>query len=150
MFNELSYEILFNICIFMDRQEDLYCFLEAIGKEEYYEKISKNIFLYYIEKLKKYYNRIKSKKEYINPEQEEDEIDFYLNFYLYDLVNNNNINFNYYDDDNGYGPYENIPYDNTNSFTCLCSKMIKEYNITDPKILNDNSFILTINTFLNL
>lgn len=72
-----------------------------------------------------------------------------VNFYLYDLVNNN-INFNYYDDDNEYDSYENIPYDNTNSFTCLCSKMIKEYNITDPKILNDNSFILTINTFLNL
>lgn len=32
MFNELSYEIIFNICIFMDRQEDLYSFLEAIGK----------------------------------------------------------------------------------------------------------------------
>lgn len=148
MINDLPYETLFNICIFMDRQEDLYCFLEAIGKDEYYEKFSKNIFLYYIEKLKKYYRHIKNKKEYIKHENEEDEIDFYLNFYLYDMINNN-INSNYYDDDS-YDPYEDIPYDNTNRFTCLCSKMIKEYNITDPKILNDKSFILTINTFLKL
>lgn len=149
MINDLPYETLFNICIFIDRQEDLYDFLEAIGKDEYYEKISKNIFLYYIEKLKKYYNHIKSKKEYIKHKNEEDEIDFYLNFYLHDMINNN-INFNYYDNDNGYDTYEDVPYDNTNSFTCLCSEMIKEYNITNSKILNDKSFILTINTFLNL
>lgn len=85
MINIIPYEILFNICKFMPRQEDLYCLLEAIGKEEYYDEFSKNIFIYYIKKLKKYYKDIKSKKEYIHPENEEDEIDFYLNFYLYKI-----------------------------------------------------------------
>lgn len=149
MFNDIPCEILFNICIFLPSQEDLYCFLEAIGKEEYYSKISKNIFLHYIEELKNYYKYIKCKKEYIKPENEEDEIDFYLNFYLYDIINNN-IKFNDYDNCSGYDPYDDLPYDDTNKFTCLCSEMIKEYNIKDKKILNDESFILKINTLLNL
>lgn len=148
MINIIPYEILFNICKFMPRQEDLYCLLEAIGKEEYYDEFSKNIFIYYIKKLKKYYKDIKSKKEYIHPENEEDEIDFYLNFYLYNMINNN-INFNDHDDI-GYDSSDDVPYDDTNNFTRLCSKIIKEYNITDREILKDESFVLIINSFINI
>jgi hypothetical protein len=138
---KLNYDILFNTCLFINKQEDLYNFLCAINKEQYYEEFCKKIFLHYIEILKKYYIYIKNKKKYIKPENEEDELDFYLNLYLYDIINNK-INYNDH--------YESSPFDDTNTFTRLCSEMIKEYNIIDEKILDDEYFIFKINSILNL
>lgn len=48
---------------------------------------------------------------------EENENDLNLTFYLYNMINNNI--------DSNYDPYEDIPYDNTNRFTCLCPQIIK-------------------------
>jgi hypothetical protein len=141
----IPYEIILNISVFIYDQQDLYDFLEAINKIDYFDEISKFVFLHYVKKLKKYYKHIKNKDKYMKPEQDENDIEFNLNHYLYDIVNKKNIECN-----DNYDSYDDVPYDDTNTFTSLCSEMIKEYQITkyNGKNKDYENFIISIRSLI--
>jgi hypothetical protein len=115
MINCIPNDILLIIYLYIDRVEDLFNFLDAIEKHEYFDEICVCVFLHYIKKLNNYYRYTKRKGCY-----DENDPEFYFYYYLYSIANNN-LPKSYSSED--------IPYDNTNEFTCLCSEIIKEYSI---------------------
>ena len=109
MINKLPNEILLNITLYLNKSEDLEYFLFALDKEHQLDEISRYILICYIKKLHKYY--LDMTNSYYNEEHNA----FYFYQYLTDIINKKI-------------KYEDIPYDNTDGITSLCSHMIKEYN----------------------
>lgn len=116
-FKEIPYEVLLNICLYIEKSDNLYDFLEILKKKGEFKNICKYIYNYYINVLEKYYNSINDEESL-----------YYLEEFMtnkYDIE----INIEKYEEMDNHGIYmEDIfPFDERNTFTKFCSKMIIEY-----------------------